>query len=229
MLPFVTSTPLKFATLPRMADFAAWVAGAEEELGWTPGSFLDAYCSSATEAQDIVLEASPIGEPLRELVDSSGFWEGTAAELLSTLSERVDEAVRRSKAWPKTGRGITGPLRRLAPTLRALGIEVSFTRSATRARKRTITLRRIVPDSEPSTPSKPSTQPKQSTSEWTVRTIWTVKSPLRTRRWLTRAGCLRRLLCPPTNTKTSSKKWRSGCERAGSSGQSRGAGGVDSS
>ena len=219
---------VKFAMLPRMADFAAWVAGAEEELGWTPGSFLDAYCSSATEAQDIVLEASPIGEPLRELVDSSGFWEGTAAGLLSTLSERVDEAVRRSKAWPKTGRGITGPLRRLAPTLRALGIEVSFTRSATRARKRTITLRRIVPDPTVHTvqtvhPAEAEHQRVDGADDMDGE-IATQNPTMADASWVSR-----RLLCPPTNTKTSSKKWRSGCERAGFSGQSRGAGGVNSS
>ena len=130
-----------------MADFAAWVVAAEDSLGWPRGSFLDAYVAGANEAQDIVLEASVIGEPLREHVESVKRWEGTAQELLTILAERVSEDVRRSKAWPRTARGFSGAIRRLAPTLRTLGIAASFGRGGTRARKRTITLELIRADS----------------------------------------------------------------------------------
>ena len=138
---------VELTSLPRMADFAAWVVAAEGELGWPEGSFLRAYLAGANEAQDVVLEASPIGEPIRDLVSDVGEWEGTAKDLLTVLSGRVTEETRRSRSWPKSARGISGPLRRLAPTLRALGIEVGFNRAPTRARTRTVSLREIREDS----------------------------------------------------------------------------------
>ena len=220
---------VKFSTLPRMADFAAWVVGAEEELGWTPGSFLDAYIASATEAQDIVLEASLIGEPLRELVESGGYWEGTAAELLSVLSVRVDEATGRSKAWPKSGRGITGPLRRLAPTLRALGIEVSFARSATHTRKRMITLRPIAPHSTVQTvqtvhPTEAEHQPMDGADDMDGE-IATQNPTMADASWVISEG-----FCVPRPIRRHRR--RSGGPAVNAldlAGQSRGAGGVDSS
>lgn len=138
---------VEFSILPRMADFAAWVVAAEDELGWPAGSFLNAYMAGATEAQDVVLEASPIGEPVRELVEDLGRWEGTAKDLLADLSARVTEDTRRSKTWPKTARAISGSLRRLAPSLRSIGIEVEFHRENNSSRKRVIGLRLETGDS----------------------------------------------------------------------------------
>jgi hypothetical protein len=123
-----------------MADFAAWVVAAEEALGWPEGDFLRAYLAGANEAQDVVLEASTLGEPIRELLDNVGSWEGTAKELLAALSGRVGDELRQSKAWPKSAKSISGSVRRLAPTLRAIGIEVEFHREKTSSRRRLITL-----------------------------------------------------------------------------------------
>jgi hypothetical protein len=123
-----------------MADFAAWVIAAEPALGWAPGSFLRAYVAGANEAQGVVLEASVIGEPVRALVEEVRTWEGTAAELLAALASRVSEETRRSKAWPRSARGITSPLRRIAPTLRTIGIEITFDRATDRSRSRIIRL-----------------------------------------------------------------------------------------
>ncbi len=46
--------------LPRMADFATWVIGAEKGLSWQPGTFLDAYEQNRRDAIALVLEHSPL-------------------------------------------------------------------------------------------------------------------------------------------------------------------------
>jgi hypothetical protein len=131
--------------LPRMADFAAWVLAAEESLPWSPGAFIDAFRSGAHEAQAVILEASPVSEPLAALARSNEEgWCGTAAELLKAPNDQVPDDTRRSQAWPKTGRGLAGAVRRLAPTLRAVGIDVEFGREPNRSRRRLIVIRQQV-------------------------------------------------------------------------------------
>jgi hypothetical protein len=129
--------------LPRMADFAAWVLAAEHSLPWSQrSSFIDAFRSGAHEAQAVILEASPVSEPLAALAGlREEGWRGTAAELLKALTDLVPEDTRRSQNWPRTARGVAGVVRRLAPSLRATGINVEFVREANSSRRRIIVLR----------------------------------------------------------------------------------------
>ena len=53
-------------------------------------------------------------------------WEGTATDLLEALNEEVEDKVQRRKKWPKTASALSGELRRLAPSLRAVGIQIEF-------------------------------------------------------------------------------------------------------
>src|SRR5690606_39644755 len=53
-------------------------------------------------------------------------WEGTAAELLALLNERVDEQTARRKEWPTTPRALSGRIRRAAPLLRYAGVDVQL-------------------------------------------------------------------------------------------------------
>jgi hypothetical protein len=94
--------------LPRMADFALWVTAAERGLGWEPGSFLGAYNRNRRKALDVALEASPIVDPLRELVEGEDGerWEGSASELLDKLTgnsrasrSSISESHRASLFW----------------------------------------------------------------------------------------------------------------------------------
>jgi hypothetical protein len=112
---------------PRMADFAHWITAAEPALGWEPGSFLTAYTGNREEANELTLDASPITTPLKNLLET-GAWEGTATELLNALGGLVDDATRNQKTWPKTATAVSNALRRIAPNLRAIGLEVAFQR-----------------------------------------------------------------------------------------------------
>ncbi len=118
--------------LPRMADFAHWVTTAEKGLGWPAGTFLKTYTANRESANDLALEASPIGPPLLELLQGSGDWEGTATDLLAALEETVTEQTKRQKSWPKNGRSMATHLKRIAPNLRAAGWDVEYSRHTSR-------------------------------------------------------------------------------------------------
>lgn len=106
--------------LPRMADFTLFGVAA---LG---ADFLQDYERNRTEANEIVIENSSVGEILRKLVLVSGYWKGTTAELLAKMNEYASEDERRSHGWPKAPNKVKGALDRLAPSLRKIGIEISL-------------------------------------------------------------------------------------------------------
>jgi hypothetical protein len=112
---------------PRMADFAVWGCATEEALGGKPGSFMAAYDASQDEAVETALESWPIAEVLWNFATAfkgeENAWVGTAKELLSTLNERVDDdALKRSKDWPKQPNKLSEQLNRLAPSLNEVGV-----------------------------------------------------------------------------------------------------------
>jgi hypothetical protein len=121
---------MKLTSLPRMADFALWIAAAEEALEWAPGTFDRAYSGSREEAHNLALESSAVGAKVREIVSNlKGTWQGTAGELLIELTDLFPKSLNGGaqlpKGWPKNARGMSGQLRRVAPHLRAAGIQVA--------------------------------------------------------------------------------------------------------
>jgi hypothetical protein len=109
---------------PRMADFALWGTACER----IPGSFMRAYEHNRASAVEVTLEHDLVASAVRLLMRSRSEWTGTAAELLAVLANFADENLRRGKDWPRTPRGLSGRLRRAAPNLRKIGIDVVFAR-----------------------------------------------------------------------------------------------------
>ena len=131
---------VQLTSSPRMADFARWVIAAESALGWQPGFFLTAYSGNRTEAIELGLDTDLVASAVRELV-SEGPWDGTATDLQETLTERApDKLVKGRTGWPKSPRALADRLRRLAPSLRAVGIGITFAREP-RTRRRLISIR----------------------------------------------------------------------------------------
>lgn len=113
--------------MPRMADFAKWGTAVERALNWPRGRFIRAYTGNRDDAHETAVESSVIGKPLKRVVNMRrGKWVGTAGELLGALNRLPDDETRRSKFWPKTPEALSGMLRRLAPSLRATGWEVTL-------------------------------------------------------------------------------------------------------
>ena len=143
------------AHLPRMADFAIWVTAAEPALPWTDGKFLQVYAANRQGALEIMLDGDPVGELVRTLAP----WEGTATDLLEKLNAATPDEVKRQKGWFTRPRQVTDTLRRLAPQLRHVEIEVDLTRRQPRTGRRWIVLAKVaVTSSSPSSPSSPEQQ-----------------------------------------------------------------------
>lgn len=116
---------------PRMADFARWCVAAEPVFGCEPGAFMKAYASNRSTANDLALEASPVATALIAFAGDVGRWKGTAGELLEELLKRLG-AERPPEGWPKSPKHLGGVLKRLAPNLRELGIDVRSGKDAAR-------------------------------------------------------------------------------------------------
>jgi hypothetical protein len=126
----------RLPVLPRMADFALWATACETAV-WPPGTFWSAYCGNRDEAVEGVIEADPVAAAVRTMMAERTEWSGTASQLLPALAELVDERVTKSKTWPDDARVLSGRLRRGAPFLRKVGVEIGFTKEG-RARTRII-------------------------------------------------------------------------------------------
>ena len=155
---------LQLSSLPRMADFALFGEAVSRALGNPPGHFLVAYRDNRQAASESALEESPVAGAVRELAER-GPWTGTAAELLEELGRTTAAtpwvatatgpgAAKSSDRWPRTPRGLSGVIRRLAPSLRAVGIAVAFGRRTKQGRPITIALE--TEGERPSPPSPPS-------------------------------------------------------------------------
>ena len=124
--------------LPRMADFALWVSACEPAL-WETGTFMEAYGENIGGAVDAVIDADPVADAVRTMMSEKGAWEGTAAALLVALAEVAGDRIAKSKSWPETARALSGRLRRAAPGLRKIGVEIDFKRKG-QAGTRTISI-----------------------------------------------------------------------------------------
>lgn len=144
----------KLDRLPRMADFALFSTACETALWGTSGAFMNAYDENRASTIDDVLDASPVANAIRLFMAPRESWTGTATELLEALSELVVGNPDRS--WPKSGRGMSGQLRRAAPFLRQAGLNVSMDQKSTdRDRKRLIIISKQI-RGQPSEPSRSS-------------------------------------------------------------------------
>jgi len=111
-------------SLPRMADFARWGIAGEEALGLEPGSFMLAYQANRASANETALEASPVAQALRKLMEQKDQWEGTMKELFEALNAIAGFKAPRDREWPRNPRGLSSSLERLKPNLRRIGISV---------------------------------------------------------------------------------------------------------
>lgn len=139
---------IRFEKSPRMADFAKWCSAAEVGFGFPEGSFLRAYQHNRSDAVAITLESSAIYPALQKLLDEEPLWCGTSQELLRVLEHKSSDCPPKERHdWPKNGKGMAEALKRLAPALRASGIEVTTgERGTDRMHARLVTLQRVTSD-----------------------------------------------------------------------------------
>jgi hypothetical protein len=103
----------------RMRAAASFAAQGAPALGLDAERIIQAYLDSRKVALSIAAE-DPVVDALMVVLRSGKPWEGSATELLQAL-----DATRRGprpQGWPENPRGLSGQLRRLAATLREIGI-----------------------------------------------------------------------------------------------------------
>jgi hypothetical protein len=133
---------------PRMADFAVGATAMEGCFGWEAGSFVEVYAANRQEANETLLANEPIFDAIEKLLAiGDHLWSGTATELLETLAFYASESTKRSRAWPQGPQALSRRLRRIAPALRAAGIEYAENEEG-HDKKKVKTLWKLVVDHE---------------------------------------------------------------------------------
>jgi hypothetical protein len=101
------------------------------------------------------------------MIDECKEWEGIARELLASLEARAGEKAVVAKGWPRSPRALSGTLRRLAPELRKVGVDVVFDHreNHTGARKIQITLTHEKTRDSASAPSPASPDGRNAASD----------------------------------------------------------------
>jgi hypothetical protein len=125
---------------PRMSDFCTWIVACESALPWKPGTFLAAYKGKMRDANADLAEDDSVASAMLDWADSK-LRGATPVELVSkTLLVQLNDVTRDCpkdmRHWPASPGALAHKLARLAPVLRAQGIEVHKLRRTGKARSR---------------------------------------------------------------------------------------------
>jgi len=128
--------------LPRMADFATWVTACEPGLECKPGSFLKTYNSALSDTIIDTISVDGLAQTIITIAEHNKLaWSGTATQLLSKINDMNGYNYQRPPmGWPQTASTLSNKLNRLAPSLRRVGVEIEFKKTAS---ARIITIKRV--------------------------------------------------------------------------------------
>jgi hypothetical protein len=116
-----------FGGLPRMADFAHWAAACETAL-WPAGTVAHAYAANRRAAMETIIDSDPVASFVRAMMTGRATWVGSASNLLLLCTQSAANNSAKCGAWTKNPRAFAGRLRRAQTFLRAIGIEITFSR-----------------------------------------------------------------------------------------------------
>jgi hypothetical protein len=125
---------------PRMSDFATFVSACEPALPWKPGQFLEAYRGRMESANRDLAENDQVASAFIDWAENS-LTPGSvvvmvAKDLLIALNEATSDCPKDMRHWPLSPDALAHKLVRLAPVLRAQGIEVRRLPRTKKARSR---------------------------------------------------------------------------------------------
>ena len=130
----------KLTDAPRMSDFCTWLVACEPALPWKPGEFIAAYRKTMEDANRDLAEADSVAAALAEWAEQNTSpgcgMRVTAKDLLVALNEITREWPKDFKHWPLSPEALAHRLVRLAPVLRAQGIEIRKLKRTEKARSR---------------------------------------------------------------------------------------------
>jgi hypothetical protein len=125
---------------PRMSDFCKWVTACEPALPWKPGMFLTAYRRKLEDANTDLAEDDSVASAMVDWADAhlrvGASREMVAKDLLIQLNHLMADTPKDMRHWPASPGALAHKLVRLAPVLRAQGIEVRRLPRTRKARSR---------------------------------------------------------------------------------------------
>jgi hypothetical protein len=161
--------------MPRMADFARIGVAAETSLGFELGSFMWAYGENKQQSNDLVLESEPVAEVTCAFIKQEREWSGRATDLLKELNKIADEKIQNLKSWPNQPQRLSNILRRLAPNLITVGVDIKFDTVGHR-KTRTIFLN-YLGETASASPASPATDVSDESEKDKARTAEGEPSP----------------------------------------------------
>jgi hypothetical protein len=110
----------------RRGDFLAWAEAAAPALGLKAGQLTEAYQANQNQAVYLALEADPVARALLTYMEGRQREEMLTSALLAELAPvaRRQHGGTLPLSWPSLAHHFSGRLRRLAPSLRRVDIEV---------------------------------------------------------------------------------------------------------
>jgi hypothetical protein len=151
--------------LPRMADFAVWAAAAEPAMGIAEGAFMAAYERNRAAANDLALEASPVAVEVLKCMAGRDTWTVTYTDLLTHLERAFGDSPKRPEGWPKSARGLSGELTRVAVNLRKAGVDVAPAGREGGGGRKMVTLARLEQPCEQSSQRSQRPQPGETAGD----------------------------------------------------------------
>jgi hypothetical protein len=111
--------------LPRMADFAKLGEAMSSALGYSPRHWLAMYSDHRKNAVRRTIDSSPVAVECLKFVAQGGTHTGTVKDLLEKLNGLHTTLLEHKENWPRSPRGLADILRRVAPSMRLLGVHLS--------------------------------------------------------------------------------------------------------
>ena len=122
---------VKLEEYERLADFCEYGELVARCMGYKPGEFTKAYFNNSQLHTQQVLDSSPVGEAIVELMKDRNVWgPGRYSTLLDDLKQKAESLgidVKTKGAFPKQPSHLGQLLNRVKTTLREIGITVEIT------------------------------------------------------------------------------------------------------
>jgi len=136
------SAYIQMDKIPRMADFAKWAEACETSHS-DPGSFQKAYDDNREDSVATAIDLDEVADGVCQLMEERQEWTGTATDLLTALTEQVNDTEWRAKSLPKSATALSVSLKRSTPNLRDIGIEITRPPREGSERRRIIEIRKL--------------------------------------------------------------------------------------
>ena len=144
---------LKLANPPRLGLAAKIAIAAAPAFGWSREEMREAIDENRTAAAAAAIDADQVGCAIRDgIMGTATAWHGTAQSLLSALVDLVPPEARDRRSWPADATRLSARLRRLAPAMRLVGIDIETGERTKRARTLHIN-RKVAETASPASPA----------------------------------------------------------------------------